>query len=526
MSPEHDRKVAEDALGKDEASFRSLLQHVLDIVAVLDADGTLRYVSPAVEAMLGYSPEEVIGTGVFDYVHPDDLERAVGALTEALVAPGLLPPMEFRARRADGTWRHVEVVRNNRLDDPDVRGVVINVRDVTERKAGEEALNALRREYEELISSVEAIIWKGEAQTLRFTFVSHQAEAILGYPARRWTEEPSFWPDHIHPEDREWAVSFCRKAVVKKEDHDFEYRMISADGSVVWLRDIVRVGVEDGVPTQLFGVMVDITERKEAEKTVEQLGHQNQLILDSAGEGIYGLDRGGRTTFVNPAAAALTGYEAEELIGRDQHEVIHHSRPDGTPYPREECLIHAAIGDGRVRQVQDEVFWRKDGTQFPVEYTSTPILQDDEIVGTVVTFTDVTERKEAEEALKESEERYRAVMAQSVEAIYLYDAETKRSPRVQRRLQENDGLRRRRTPRHANLRLHRPRRGRHRPTRWAQPRGEATPRRREEVPPEGRLGDPGGHERVCDLLRWQGCVVRGVQGCHRAQGGRGGRAPK
>jgi diguanylate cyclase (GGDEF)-like protein/PAS domain S-box-containing protein len=426
VSQEHDRKVTEDALGRGERSFRALLQHVLDIVAILDADGILRYISPTVETMLGYAPEEVIGTSVFDYVHPDDEERVIKALAETLVTPGALPPLEFRARRADSGWRHVEVVRNNRLDDPGVGGVVINIRDISERKAGEEELGALRREYEELVGSVEAIIWKGEAQTLRFTFVSEQAEAILGYPAQSWLEDPSFWPDHIHPEDREWAVAFCRKAVAKMEDHDFEYRMISADGGVVWLRDIVRVGVEDGVPTQLFGVMVDITARREAEKKVEQLSRRNRLILDSVGEGIYGLDREGKTTFVNPAAEVLIGYDAKELLGKDQHEAIHHSRPDGAPYPRAECPVHAAIEDGRPRRVDDEVFWRKDGTPFPVEYTSTPIEEDGEITGAVVTFTDVTERKRAEEALRESEERYRAVMAQSVEAIYLYDAETKR----------------------------------------------------------------------------------------------------
>ena len=417
MGTEHDKAAAEDALGKGEVSFRSLLQHVLDIVAVLDADGTLRYVSPAAEAVLGYAPEEVVGTSIFDYVHPDDLSRASAALAETLVAPGGLPPLEFRARRADGAWRHVEVVRNNRLDDPAVGGVVINVRDITERKAGEEELDALRREYEELVGSVEAIIWKGEAQTLRFTFVSDQAEAILGYPVQRWTQEPSFWPDHIHQEDREWAVSLCRKAVEKKEDHDFEYRMITAEGEVVWLRDIVRVGVENGVPTQLFGVMVDVTERKETEKTVEQLGHRNQLILDSAGEGIYGLDREGTTTFVNPAAAALTGYDSEDLVGKDQHELIHHSRPDGTPYPKEACPIHAAIWDGEARRVDEDVFWRKDGMSFPVEYTSNPILEDGELVGTVVTFTDITERKEAEARLRATEERYRTVVEEQTELV-------------------------------------------------------------------------------------------------------------
>jgi PAS domain S-box-containing protein len=90
-----------------------------------------------VRAVLGYWPEDVVGTGVFDYVHPDDVERAFLALAETLATPGVLPPIEFRARRADGTWRHVEVVRNNLSDDPQVAGVVINVRDITERKRTE-----------------------------------------------------------------------------------------------------------------------------------------------------------------------------------------------------------------------------------------------------------------------------------------------------------------------------------------------------------------------------------------------------
>jgi diguanylate cyclase (GGDEF)-like protein/PAS domain S-box-containing protein len=311
-----------------------------------------------------------------------------------------------------------------------------DIRDITERVRVEKDLRALQQEYEELLGSVEAIIWKGDAQTLRFTFVSDQAEAILGYPARRWTDNHSFWPDHIHPEDRDWAVSFCRKAVDEKQDHEFEYRMISADGGVVWLRDIVRVGLEEGVPTQLFGVMVDITTRKETEKSLERLAHRNQLILDSAGEGIYGLDREGRTTFVNPVAAAFTGYGPGELIGKSQHDAVHHSRADGRPYPKEECPIYASLTDGEVRHVEDEVFWRKDGTSFPVEYTSTPILEGGEVVGAVVTFTDVAERKGTEEALRESEERYRAVMEHSVEAIYLFDAETKRV------LESNDSFRR------------------------------------------------------------------------------------
>lgn len=126
----------------------------------------------------------------------------------------------------------------------------------------------------------------------------------------------------------------------------------------------------------------------------------NKLILESAGEGIYGLDAEGRTTFVNHAAVKMTGFTAKEMIGNCQHKLVHHSKPDGKQYPREECPIYAAFIDGKVHKESDEVFWRKDGTRFPVEYVSTPIRENLKLLGAVVVFRDITERKRAEEEIQ------------------------------------------------------------------------------------------------------------------------------
>lgn len=113
-------------------------------------------------------------------------------------------------------------------------------------------------------------------------------------------------------------------------------------------------------------------ERRVEERTAEaeRLSRQNELVLNAAGGGIYGLDVQGNTTFVNPAAARMTGWEVADLIGQPEHAILHCSKPDGTPYPRETCPIYAAFKDGAVHHVDTEVFWRKDGTSFPVEYTS------------------------------------------------------------------------------------------------------------------------------------------------------------
>ena len=165
---------------------------------------------------------------------------------------------------------------------------------------------------------------------------------------------------------------------------------------------------------------IDITERKQAEREIQRLSIQNTLILNSAGEGIYGLDLQGKATFVNPAAANMLGYQPQELLGKPMHETVHHSKPDGLPYQLKNCPVHAALKDGAVHHVASEVLWRKDGTSFPVEYTSTPILGKDDIIeGAVVTFKDIIERKKAEKALQESEERFQAFMNHSPAVAFL-----------------------------------------------------------------------------------------------------------
>jgi len=138
---------------------------------------------------------------------------------------------------------------------------------------------------------------------------------------------------------------------------------------------------------------------------LEQLRRQHQLILNAVGEGIYGLDLDGNVTFVNPAAAEMIGWSMEELIGKSMHAVLHHSHSDGSPYQREDCPIYAAFQDGSVRRITHEVFWRKDGTSFPVEYISTP-MHDEEgrLIGAVVTFRDITQRRWAEEVLQRANE--------------------------------------------------------------------------------------------------------------------------
>ena len=182
------------------------------------------------------------------------------------------------------------------------------------------------------------------------------------------------------------------------------------DDEVFWRKDGSSFCVEyTSTPIldngEIAGAVVvfnDASERRRAERDLNQAYADNRMILEAAGEGIYGLDCDGNTTFVNPSAATMLGYSSEELIGQSMHSLLHHTKPDGSHYPKENCPIYAAFKDGAVHHIDDDIFWRKDGSSFPVSFTSTPIRQGDKITGAVVVFKDITERKQAEEKIQKA----------------------------------------------------------------------------------------------------------------------------
>jgi diguanylate cyclase (GGDEF)-like protein/PAS domain S-box-containing protein len=395
-----ERKEVEEVSKESEERLRTLLQNTSDIITLLEPDGTVRYISPAVERVTGYRPEEQIGINAFGSVHPDDRERALNAFSEILKGPGLHPPLEFRVPHKDGSWCYLEHVVNNLLDDPAVSGVVVTSRDVTERKEAERKLREAEQRYRTLVEQVPAVVYTQEiGSSDSATYMSPQIETLTGYSPEDCKDPDLRW-DMVHPEDREWLQAEEERTGAPGEVFATEYRVIHRDGRTKWVRN-ESVMIEDEMSGTRYwqGFMLDITERKTFEEALERLSHRHEMVLKSAGEGIFGLDLDGNATFVNPAAARMTGWEAEELVERPQHEVLHHTKTDGSPYPREECPIHAVLEDGITYSRDNEVFWKKDGTSFPVEYVSTPIRQEGEVVGAVVTFKDITERKVLEQQL-------------------------------------------------------------------------------------------------------------------------------
>ncbi len=276
------------------------------------------------------------------------------------------------------------------------------------RRAQAEVAKAEER-YRTLVEQIPAVIYVDEADDVATArYVSPYYETMFGYSPGEWLADPELRVKMLHPEDRDRVLEETRRSNETGGQFRTEYRMIARDGRVVWVRD-EGVLLRDGSGRDLGwqGVLTDITERKRAEEALRRVMLQNKLILDSAGEGIFGLDMDGRITFINPAGTEMLGWSAEELVGQRGHDLLHHSHADGSPYPLDDCPIYQAFRDGVTRELDDEVFWRRDGSSFPVDYTSTPIRDDGRLVGAVVTFSNITARKRAEETLRSAYDRER-----------------------------------------------------------------------------------------------------------------------
>jgi two-component system cell cycle sensor histidine kinase/response regulator CckA len=231
-------------------------------------------------------------------------------------------------------------------------------------------------------------VFVGCNRTFADTFVGRPKDQIIGQFEKDLVRDEAL--THLSQQS-------AMEAIAADSSRIYEAPYTLTNGKQVLLETIqTPFHDDDGRVAGLIGVSRDITERKQGEQDLVRLHQQYELILDSATDGILGLDVQGNHTFINSAAARMLGYEVGELIGRPSHSLWHHTKPDGSAYPREECQIYAAYRDGIVHRSSTEVFWRKDGSRLPVEYASTPIVEEGRLAGAVVTFADITDRTRAE----------------------------------------------------------------------------------------------------------------------------------
>ena len=384
-----------------EERYRALTQYASDLVTVMETSGIVRYQSPAIERMLGYSQEELLGKNAFDYVHPDDLQRVKMAYDEGLKDPGLHPSAEYRFRHKDGSWRWLESVGTNLIREPGVGGYVVNSRDITRRKEAEDRLREAEKRYRMLVERIPAITYIQEIRRNSETvYVSPQVMDIMGYTPEECTSTPDFWIRILHPDDREAVLAEDLRTNETGEPFVMEYRRFAKDGRLVWIRDeATLVRDEEGDPLYWLGVQIDITERKRAETRLGAAEQRFRTLVDQIPAVTYidPVDDPETSLYTSPQIEKMLGYTPEEwregklwpkcLHPDDRERILaadeRFEAGGEEPFSEEYRLL---AKDGSVVWVREEAVLLKDEAGEPLYWQGV--------------FYDLTERKALEERLE------------------------------------------------------------------------------------------------------------------------------
>ena len=274
-----------------------------------------------------------------------------------------------------------------------------------------------QQRFENLVNCIDGIVWEADPATFRFTFVSAQAEHILGYRIEDWYAE-GFWADHIHPQDRERAVNFCATQTSGGSNHAFEYRMLAADGRVVWLKDSVSVGVSAGQPVSLCGIMVDITERQQLAEALQQKNSLLQKVIDNIPCGISMTDAELNVILINRRALAILDVP-DAIFHADSTPLEHIFRFNaerGEYGPGDpDAQVAARLERAHLQQPHQMERIRPDGTV--IEVRGVPLAEG----GFVTVYLDVSREQAVEAALARETASLKAVLAHMPQGISVFD---------------------------------------------------------------------------------------------------------
>jgi PAS domain S-box-containing protein len=414
-----ERVQSQNRLRASEKRFRSLIEHSSDAVAMLGPDGTILYQSPAATRILGYEIEEMVGRPLRSFVHPGDVELALQDRIRILATSHLPVLSQFRFLRKDGTVCWIDATSTNRLDDPDLQAIIVNYRDITERKQADEKLRESEERHRLISGLISDYVYKGKVfvdGTSETNWVSGAFEQITGYTLDEIKTLPNGFFTLVQHDDLESTLS-QQAQFIRERSRTLEYRIFRKDGDIRWLRDsmqIVNIDPETNA-LDLIGAVQDVTERKTAEEALKEseARFSTAFFTSPVSQSIIAVDAN-QIVEVNDACCRLFGYSREELIGTDPGKLNLWTNPADELSALEEMLRtgHLLPRETTAR-VKSGDFQTIIAAIEPISWKGSPSL--------ISSIIDITERKQAEQAIQRNEQILRLFVEHSPAAIAMFD---------------------------------------------------------------------------------------------------------
>ena len=412
----------DEKIRREEQRFRAFVEHSSDIIVILNLEGTITYINPAVEEVLGFKPEERIGSKGFELVHPDDMKLLADSfhtLSTDINAPVIRGEMHLRHK--DGSWRTLEAVGSNLANNNVVEAVIVNYRDITERKRADKALRESEIKYRTLIETTDTgyviidqdgLVRDANSEYIRLTG-HHALSEIVGRSVMEWTAESE-------KEKNAEAVNACfDKGYIRNLEIDY----VDAKGKITPI-EINATCMKIEGKTHTITICRNITERKRAEEDLKENERQYRLLTEKMSDIVWIADMNLRTAYISPSIKNVLGFSQEERMHQNIDEQL-------TPHSlflvlealeRELTLEEQGNSDPDRTLKMELEYYHKDGSTRWMELVISGLRNDQGVLTRIYGVSrDINDRKLAEKAQRESEERFRSMIQSLSDIIFILD---------------------------------------------------------------------------------------------------------